>query len=190
MKKFLILFLIFLTPFFSYGNSNDDELKVDEDTGMVYFDEVVPVDDISKDELYSRTREWFLNTYKSSEDVLELEDKEGGKLIGKAFNIIPIKTAFGVSNTRMWYTIKVYFKENRYKTVLTDIKYQNEPTDNNLTPEKRIAEDWLIKWMFKKNGKPRKMALEHKAKTTNSVNALFSSLKEFVNKPVGGQEDW
>ena len=180
--KALLFLLCIVSPFLT--SAQTDELKVDEN-GRVYFEEVVDAETVTKNELYSRAKEWFFNTYKSAEDVLELEDKEAGKLIGKAFNTIPIKTAFGISNTRMWYTIKLYFKEGRYKMVLSEIYYQSEPSEQDLSPDKRICEDWLIKWMFKKNGKARKVAVEHKLKTINSANALFSRIKESLEKPLG-----
>ncbi len=41
------------------------------------------VNNASKDQLYQRGRAWFNSSFKSSKDVLQIQDKETGELAGK-----------------------------------------------------------------------------------------------------------
>src|SRR6266496_2496034 len=82
MRPLFFVFLI-LSVFTFRGLSQEIRFPVDTVTGEIKFTEVVYVDSISKLLLYSRAREWFTKAFKSSKAVLDLDDKENGKLIGK-----------------------------------------------------------------------------------------------------------
>lgn len=73
----LLLCLLF-APFFSFAQN-----KLPEKDGKVIYEEVDSMPGIEKDELYSRSKIWLVNTFKSAKDVVQLDDKQSGQLIGK-----------------------------------------------------------------------------------------------------------
>lgn len=87
----------------------------------ICYTEVITVDSTSREALYYRSREWFAKTYNSSKDVLQMDDKESGNIIGKA-NIPMYYTFLGSTsqNGYMNYTISIYLKDNRYKYEITN----------------------------------------------------------------------
>ena len=118
----LISYLSFLS---TNGQSLLPEFPIDSLTGKITYTDVVVIDSITEPtKLFSIAREWFAKSYNSSNHVIQMEDKENGKLIGRA----SFKVFFhqGLFNKNPWdggyidYTIALYFKKGRYKYEITD----------------------------------------------------------------------
>ena len=104
MKKFVFIAFLFIGNL-SYSQTDKWE-----------FTEVVQVDSaITKDLLYNAARDWFAITFKSSKSVLEIEDKEQGKLFGKG-KFQMNKKVHGYVD----FTILIQVKAGRYKYTLSD----------------------------------------------------------------------
>jgi len=72
--------------------------------------------------LYTRAREWFAKTYKSSKSVIQMEDKESGTLVGRALLLVKDGT-YGYID----YSISVYLKTGRFRYVITDFSHRGNP---------------------------------------------------------------
>lgn len=106
MKRLFLFFsLIFPTVIFS-----QEPIK---------FSEVITVDSASKSELFIRGREWFNDNFKSSKDVLQIQDKETGELVGKGFFLVNCTyTLMGKQVTvpaGVYFQVSLWLKDNRYK---------------------------------------------------------------------------
>ena len=102
MKTLLIL--LFFTPLFSFSQG---------------YSEVVEVPGKTAGQLYSIAREWFAKAFISADNALLMDDLISGKIIAKGS--IQISDS---NKTVLWYpnfTIKVSFKDGRYKSEITDI---------------------------------------------------------------------
>jgi hypothetical protein len=86
------------------------------------FSEVIKVDSISKNELYNRAKLWFDNIYKDAKDVLQLDNKEEGQIIGTSFISYNPKVVFGNDQTKgnIKYTIKIFLNDSRYEYEIAD----------------------------------------------------------------------
>lgn len=69
-----------------------------------------------KDKLYTRALTWVVKTYNSAKDVIQLNDKDDGKLILKAIMQIPV--ARGGYET-VDYTMTIDVKDNKYRCTIT-----------------------------------------------------------------------
>lgn len=68
-----LLMACFLIPIIASGQSETIE--------PISFSEVITVDSsLKKNELYSRLKTWFAEAFKSSQDVIQLDDRESGKI--------------------------------------------------------------------------------------------------------------
>jgi len=129
MKKlFVVYVLIVLSMSTVFGKKEIPKLPIDSQTNKISYTEVVYVDSLTKkQELFSRAREWFAKTFNSSTNVIQMEDKESGKIIGKALIQVYHK---GLVMTYKWgyinYTISVYIKDGRYKYELTDFYHSGQ----------------------------------------------------------------
>lgn len=50
---------------------------------MRTFEKVIEISDKSKDQIYIKANGWFVETFNSAESVIEFQDKEAGKIMGK-----------------------------------------------------------------------------------------------------------
>ncbi len=162
-------------------------VKVDTTTGNIIFGETIPIDSANKSQLYSKAREWFTINFKSANAVLQMDDKEDGKLIGKAWQDITALTGLGTkSKVKMWYTISIYVKDNKFKYSISNITYQNYPSEYDKNPIEQRAEEIITEEKIKKAW----MKLR-KEETLRVVNELSDSIKKaMTTKNKGASGDW
>jgi hypothetical protein len=96
-------------------------LPFDETTHQITYQGVVEVPGATKDQLYTRAYEWLAKTYRSANAVIQMQDKEAGRLMGKGAALVSIK---GFSAGFVRHTLTVYLKDGRYKYVLTDLEHE------------------------------------------------------------------
>ena len=114
--------------------------KLPVENGRVTYTEVVEVEGASKDQLFARAKKWFATTYKSSNDVIQLDDKENGEIVGKGnFGI-----TYYARNPHIGHTISILVKDGRYKYAITGFTYTDDQGD------KFNIEDFPKGWAGKK----------------------------------------
>lgn len=98
------------------------------DTTMFVYSGIISVDSVNKSDLYNRALEWFAKSYNSSKDVLQIQDKEAGKLVGKA-SMKSYITWMGSPYHAGYvnYTISVYVKEGKYKYEIDNVYHEGIP---------------------------------------------------------------
>ena len=64
------------------------------------YEKIIEIEGLSKDKLYIKANAWFVETFNSAESVIEFQDKEEGKIIGK-------------------YASKSYYRDLKYRTVVS-----------------------------------------------------------------------
>lgn len=123
----LLLCLLLFVCKLSIAQDENPIMPIDSITHLITYTDVINVDSTSKDELYSRGREWFAKYYKSSNEVLQMQDMNSGKLIGKAIFYISAWTGImTVDYGYITYSISLYFKDNKYKYVITNFYHRGE----------------------------------------------------------------
>lgn len=118
MRKFLLIVFILVRSIVAYSQEYSDYLFPLNGNGKEEFSEVVNVD-IVKNTLYSNAQEWIARTFIDYKSVIQLEDKENGKLILKGFS--PINFSTPSVSEDMSYTIAIECKNNRYRYTISDI---------------------------------------------------------------------
>ena len=147
-KLFSISALAFLSISSVLGQTNTPNLPIDSLSGKITYTEVVYVDSLAnKQELFSRAREWFAKAYKSSTKVIQMEDKESGKLVGKALMKVYFKERIGnryLPGGYINYTISIYIKDGRYKYEITDFYHTGEyVNDEDKVPDGGASEKMI-----------------------------------------------
>lgn len=98
----------------------------DAATGLIDYTDVVPVEGATQAELFQRGKLWLASSFKSTKDVIQAEDKDAGFIIAKGNSTIVIKAA-GLGNAEpLYYTIKLNYKDGRYKYEVTDFYIQSQ----------------------------------------------------------------
>ena len=78
MKKLLLLFFV-LVLFNGCASMYGPNAPVE----MRSFEKIIEIPNVTKDEIYVKSNSWFVETFNSAESVIEYQDKEAGKIMGK-----------------------------------------------------------------------------------------------------------
>ncbi len=117
MKKQILIAIALILTLNTYAQKKNTKVivPIDSSTNDVAYSKVILVDGVSKDELYNRAKEWYVMTYNSAKEVLQLDDKNAGKIIGKGTTSGVYR--FMMSNTDFYlnYTLSVTVKDGRYR---------------------------------------------------------------------------
>ena len=169
--KTIIIYLLIFTPILSFGQLID-ELPQDE-SGKLNYSEIVQVDNVSKDELYQRSKQFFIDELESDKDIIQLDDQESGTVVAKGFYDVYV----GLTKYQMWFTVKIQSKEGRYKYDIYNIYFRTYPDDSGKTI---TLDDWYIfdrQRFYKKNGKPQKRLEKYKNAMTEQLTSLIKLIK-------------
>lgn len=182
MKKIVLSFTIFvLIPIFSYAQDFSRLTKNDK-TGLVTITEIVELEGFSKDAIYNKTKLWITQTYKSPQDVLQLDDKESG--------LIVIKAISEITPAYVHYTFTIKIKDGKIKLETNQI--YSDSVIGNANYGWGYAEEWIE---GKANGyKQPKGSLKRLSKIANStvdhIYLLYDSLEHSIKEPLYEEEEW
>ncbi len=167
-------------------------LPMDNTTGRITFTEVVKVDSTtSKEQLYSRAREWFAKSYNSSKDVIQMDDKTSGKIVGKAIFKTYLESIIGpYTSGNIGYTISVIVKDGRYKYEITDFDHQGLSEYSSFTHSTftRIEPGPIERFL----GDTEKAKDQWVKQINDNIKPLIESLKMAMIIPslIKSKDDW
>lgn len=182
MKYYLLLTLSFF--FLTNGLSQDDGIE---------FQEVVKLenDSIPKNILYTNAKIWFVDAFKDSKEVIQMDDKENGIIIGKGnMAYTNSKLRYKGINGRISFTVKVEIKEGRYRYSFSDF-YHETNVKNGYDMETIVNGVYMKKIRMV----PKKYAQDYndvlKAYCKDRIELLSKDLKESMDKSnVAESSDW
>ncbi|MVN76906.1 DUF4468 domain-containing protein [Hymenobacter sp. HMF4947] len=121
-KPLLISSLLALSFSASAQTAPAGPLPLSAETHRITYTDVVDVPGATKDELYTRASEWFAKTYNSANNVLQMQDRTAGQLVGKPVLATTVRS-LGANYPAgiVKYTISVYLKDGKYKYEITDL---------------------------------------------------------------------
>lgn len=185
MKKTALIFLFAFASFVAQAQGWQNPLPIDSASQRVSFTGVVQVPGATKAELYSRAREWFANNFGSSKAVLEMDDREIGKLIGRAYEPFGWEANVMVTlPSRLWRTIKVEVKDGRYRYTITNF---NMAMGAELESSAKPVEMRFVKNVtnFKSDNTPRNPVLS----VIEAVQASSSGEVASLKKALAGKKE-
>jgi hypothetical protein len=113
-----LLFLLLVVLLVSFKSSAQAALP---DT--LRYQEVVPVPDVSADELYGRVREWVALTFEDVHQVLQLEDAQRHVVIGSGYSRVHTRRPNGKpgASDKLWLRFRVETREGRYRVEISNL---------------------------------------------------------------------
>ncbi len=106
-----------------YKTYEQPKFTIDEDTKMITYSGVIELKG-TPDELYDKGLSWYKTYYKNPTNVIRNQDKATHKILGKArFKILnpPNKKGLKTMAGIIQYTIKLGFKDGKYRYIIDDI---------------------------------------------------------------------
>lgn len=109
--------------------SQENVFPIDSITGKITYSEIIKVDSVNSQELYLRAKVWFVHSFVSAKNVIQLDEKESGRIIGKGIfdvsdnnnhnSIIYVPITGTVD-----FTVEIQIKDEKYRYVFSDLSYK------------------------------------------------------------------
>jgi hypothetical protein len=77
--------------------------------------------DLTKNEIYDISLEWMARTFFDTKEVIEIRDKENGKIIGKGIIAFKGKIGWFSAQIPCRFTLTVEAKDNKYRTTYNNL---------------------------------------------------------------------
>lgn len=162
----------------------------------ISFSEVVQVESISKEDLYQRAKGWATNTFRSSNDVIQLDDKENGQIVGKGLFKYVQRYGIFVWDCTIRFTVTVVVKDGRYRYEINNFEHSADNANNRLGLGLNIG---IVTNQMPAPPLNNKAAKNHTEKVYNyaleqideQTEELIANLKKTMDSPTVVQsEDW
>ena len=178
MKRVVLVLVIGLMGFAGYGQG-------------VEFAKVIQTDSVGKALIYVNVKEWFMSSFNSGKDVIQMDDKEAGMIIGNgAMDYSYGGLAMSCLDGHISFSIKVEMKDNRIKVTLYNFvhsKSNYRAADYcELGLITTAAECPIAKGMNR--GWQNKAWADMKVKIASFSNKIFSELEVKLKNIKGSKE--
>ena len=150
----------------------------------ISYSDVVNIDSVSKSELFKRGLVWTAEAFRSSNDVIQVKDKEAGMILGKGTFDYPGKDKF--YNGVVRFTFKLQFKDGRYKYDFYDFTHESVNFNIGLVTDAEAAQ-WKIFGSTKKYRDREWNFLKGEVKS--NVGSMLITLQEQLSNSVK-EDEW
>ena len=187
MKKITTTLLTVLTTLsLSFGQTENSPVPIVDN--KVNYTETVTVDSSSKkDVLFGKAKLWFANSFKSSNDVIQLDDKDNGIVLGKGIIIKNEMTGLQSVKKTWRFTVKIQVKDGKYKAEIYDIDYTFEMPGNNIgagPSNVNLDEYFNNQKIYKKDGTLKSNAEKFANETNENFKSLLASIKKTMTEKL------
>jgi len=189
MKKMLLCFVVI--SFSLLGSSN----VCCEEIEKLTFSEVVNVDGVSAEDLYMRARAWFVESFTDSKNVIELDDKKEGIIVGKGTTAYEpnVFASSGCTRGRIVFTVKVMVKDGRYKYEFFNFTHHGSVSSSGFGPiDFGVLTTEEDCGKIEGTYKGQRIALWKHMKSTSEqiADQMIDSLKKKMKEEAFGGDDW
>jgi hypothetical protein len=172
------LFFSFLATILAIQSFAQTELPLNS-AGKIEYTETVRVDSLNGQQLYSRAKQFFANTFVSTRNVTQLSDDDGKTIVIKY--VIPITVvSMGFKQPAIVHvTLNLQTKDGRYRYSFSDFTWEYKPGTMSPTYTADLEEE-------KPKGASKKQWQEVKDQTDISVKQFIDRMK----KQLATSNDW
>jgi uncharacterized protein with TBP-like fold DUF4468 len=181
MKKiFLLLVLI--------GLSSNAQQKFDfplNENGQIIFSEVVPAEGKAKQDLYTNSKMFFVNTYKVTQEKLK-QNPEASSVTDNQYSIMTVKINGSDVKVKLFYTISILSKDNKYKYEIKNIFTKTEVSE---TPLEKMFDKATSE---KAAQKPKLMEAltAYYASINAEIETIKGNIRKEMSKSSANKNDW
>jgi|GEM_PF-2746504 len=195
MNKLLLLLLTLLVGFTAQAQKSTEpavtEFPIKED--KLYYEGVVDVTPTAKQlDLYRTGRTWFVDTYVDAKEVLQLDDKADGKMMGKGRYKYSFLNGINISQVLMRFTLALDVKDGKYRYRMYNFEGDNVNTSllggANAT-QLRIL-DYNQCYVDYKADKRAKYNLKVLQGMDAQVKTIVASLQKAMLASTSGKDDF
>lgn len=97
-------------------------------------EKVIDVPGRNKEQIYAATKIWIAENFRSAKAVIEDDDKNAGRVIGKGIIAYPCSglSCLGKEDWKISFTMRVDIKDQKYKITFTNINLTFPPSKGSI----------------------------------------------------------
>lgn len=166
--------------------SKDEEVKIvlvkEDNSTNYYYEGVVPVEGVSKEEMYKRAKEWVLSTFKTEDNNAQFDEPNLSIFNTPTIILEKFKTYPG---DYMNFKLKLLFKDGKYK-----FRFDNVIIKSNLfttDPPRPYNGDGTKMFPYLASGKYNQGIIE---KANRAFLSLSTELESAIKGTKTKKDDW
>lgn len=200
-NQLLTLALLFITTLSFSQDKEESQIKenliIPTKNGVIFYEQVAQCTDGHK-ELYLKARKWFVDTFRNAKSVIQMEEKEDGKLAGKAYHTYKFSNGMSSSDVSIDFTLNLDIKDGKYRVQFYDMYGSNTNVNGGMailgalggsynatrdaTTIRQIEYNKVLNdFLAGKRVKYNKKLLDG---MNDQVKILFASLEKTMKKPT------
>jgi len=114
MKRILLIVFFITFSISSYAQHDTVGLHIPIKDSKIVYEGVIEVPERAKQELLNNAKQWFVDYFKDSKNVIQNEDKDQGRIVGKGIILIELNTYDKI-------TIQIDCKDGKYRYRIYDM---------------------------------------------------------------------
>lgn len=186
MKRIFTLFTLFIPLLVLSQSPTEFALSKDGLTQFV----VTPVDNKTKEEIYSKTLEWVYKSFNEPKEVIKATvDNDYIRIESIAPSVYSTKFMGSIQYTDLKYQIEITVKDNRYKFEVINVEIYMSP-QSGMPGWHPLFTDVNLNFWYKKDGtlKPRFEDMENKI--PSHFNKINEEIKNYIESKTDNNLDW
>jgi len=187
-----MIIFVFLATASLVAKAQIDTTRIDipMKDGKIFYEGIVETPNLTKVDLYNNAKQWFVDYFKSSKDVIQNEDKDQGRIVGKGIIFISRKDNGSKGDYNDEITIQVDVKDGKYRYRIYNMTIIREVSYNALTGQNPyiqfFAEDLINKLynngkLFLSKTQCRVVLQSMDVETTATIASLEKAMKKRDN---------
>ncbi len=140
----------------------------------------------TKDQIYSDTKMFIAENWKSAQNVIQNDDKDAGIILVKGNTSIDITFMLNAHNYTYSHTAKFYMKDNKYRVIIEDVKCVSATC--NGTIKWPLMEPGVID--YGTTGVPNKKAEEVMTILKNELQGIVDRYEAYLKSKSINNSDW
>ena len=146
--------------------------------------------DKNKSELYSQSKLFISEMWKSAKDVIQNDDKEAGIILVKGLSV---QNLYYQMNDHRWtfsYTVKFLMKDNRCRVIIDDVYCTGARVAQYEWPHMPVADSYPDKKGLRITGVNKKRYSEIMSSLKQDLQTIADSYADYLKKPLVDDSDW
>ncbi len=153
--------------------------KIPVKDGKIVYEGVVTEPGKKKDLLYVTARKWFVNTYYDSKQVMQMDDKAAGSLMGKGIHAYAFSNGIHVSQISVRFTVAIDIKDGKYRYRIYEFDPYN--TSSSFLGDKTTIQQ-SYEWSY--NELAANKRVKYHAKMLEGLNAEVKGIVASLEKAM------
>jgi hypothetical protein len=180
MKTTRFFFFIAIVLFFSNGYCQTN----------FEWDVIIDSPDNSKSELYSKSKLFIAETWKSAQDVIQNDDSESGVILVKAKSV---QNLYFQLNDHRWtfdYSIKFLMKDNKCRIIIDNVHCEAARAGTYEWPHMPVADRYPETKGLIRTGVNEERYLKVMTMLKSELQMIVDSYSAYVRKPLVNDSNW